>query len=692
MIIKKTLLTALAIALLAVAAFGVATASPAKQAGAETSTELLIAALIEADERGLLGDELRDSLTGWFIENIVADSGETAAQVRSRLSADGQDATGLLIAALRDADGRGLVSADVKTALTDWLIERIAEHTGETPAETRRRLETPPPTPTPSPLPTPSPTPTPVPPPTPTPTLAIPQVVANARPGVVQILTDTAGGSGFIIDSGGLVVTNAHVVDRNSKAQVVLLDAGYEGDVLGIDERADLALIQIIADGDTFPTVPLGDSSLVQLGEQAIVIGYPLFSESVTVGAVSARFYEDGVEYLQTDTAVNPGNSGGPMLNAHGEVVGVVFAKIEETLSGRPVDNIGFAIAVNELKARLSSLKAGESVYYQPPAPRPEPPTGWGAYRNGEYGYTIFTAPGWTLDTASETAEHAEFLTGDGMASLEIHSEEFSAPTSLTEFAERRRDALQAAAQAGGWLSFKIDSLERVEKSDDEYYLLRYRSRKTADDCVSHHVERIRRSADYPDDKPYGFSISGGICESALTDYAFDVEAMTDSFMEWAAFVSTEYGYSMNIAPGWYPHSMREGGEYASFLAWNRRGLAQIHALEVEGSDTLNSFAERRKDVLDARADTWEEYEPLFIKSRREHLGGRDAFISVYRGRSRSGVCESGYVELVALSSYHPETPRGYLVITQVCMNQPRPEQEYEMNLDRLEMLRGFRY
>ena len=693
-IFKKTLLTALAIALLTAAAFGVATASPSKQVGAEPSTELLIAALVEADERGLLGDELRDSLTGWFIENIVADSGETEAQVRSRLSADGQDATGLLIAALRDADKRGLVSADVKTALTDWLIERIAERTGETPAETRRRLETPPPTPTPSPTATPSPTPTPVPPPTPTPSLAIPQVVANARPGVVQILTDVAGGSGFIIDSGGLVVTNAHVVERNPKAQVIVhgADAGYEGDVLGIDERADLALIQIIGDGDSFATIPLGDSSLVQLGEESIVMGYPLFSESVTVGAVSARFYEDGVEYLQTDTAVNPGNSGGPMLNAHGEVIGVVFAKIEQTASGRPVEGTGFAVAVNELKVRLDSLKAGESVYYQPPESRPEPPTGWGAYRNGEYGYTIFTAPGWTPDTESETADYVEFLTEDGMASLEVHSEELSAPTSLTEFAERRRDALRAAARAYAWRSFEVEPLERVEKSDDEYYLLRYRLQKTTGDCVSRHVERIRRSADYPDEKPYGFIISGGICENGLTDYALDVEAMTDSFMEWEAFVSAEYGYSMNIAPGWHPRALREGGEYASFLSWNRRGLAQIYALEVESSDTLDSFAERRKEVLDARADTWEEYEPLFIKSRREHLGGRDAYISVYRGRSRSGVCESGYVELVALSSYHPETPRGYLVITQVCMNQPRPEEEYRLNLDRMEMLRGFRY
>ena len=697
-IVKKVVLGVVAVALLTGVALGVAVASPAKQAGGASSTELLVAALVEADGLGLLSAEFKDALSDWFIEVIVADSGETEAQARGRLSAAGQGATGLLIAAIRDADGRGLLTAGVTGALSDWFIERIAERTGETPSETLRRLESPTPTATPSPtvtpVPTPAPTaiPTPIPPPTPTPRLSIPQVVANARPGVVQILTDTAGGSGFVIDAGGLVVTNAHVVERNPKAQVRVGETGYEGEILGIDERADLALVQIAADGDRFTPVPLGDSSLVRLGEEVVIIGYPLFSESVTVGAVSARTYENGVELLQTDTAVNPGNSGGPMLNAHGDVVGVVFAKIEETPSGRPVENMGFAVSVNELKARLNSLRAGENVYYKPPEPRPDPPNGWGIYRNGEYGYTIFTAPGWTVDAGSETADYAEFLTEDGAGSLEIHSEEFGAPTSLTEFAERRRGALQAAARAGGWRSFAVESLERVEKSDDEYYLLRYRSQKTAGDCASRHVERIRRSEDYPDEKPYGFVISGGICESGVADYAFDVEAMADGFMEWEAFASPTYGYSMNIAPGWHLSTVRDGGEYVSFFTWNRRGLAQIYAMEAGGSDTLDSFAERRKAVLDARADTWEEYEPLFIKSRREHLGGRDAYISVYRGRSRSGACESGYVELVALSSYHPETPRGYVLVTQVCMNQPKAEDEYEMNLDRMEMLAGFRY
>ena len=134
-------------------------------------------------------------------------------------------------------------------------------------------------------------------------------------------------GSGFIIAADGHILTNAHVVADASEVTVKLTDKReFKAKVLGVDRRTDVALIKI--DGKNMPTVKIGDSSQVKVGAWVATIGSPFgFDNSVTAGIISAKARvlpdENFVPFLQTDVAVNPGNSGGPLLNTNGEVIGI---------------------------------------------------------------------------------------------------------------------------------------------------------------------------------------------------------------------------------------------------------------------------------------------------------------------------------------------------------------------------------
>ncbi len=182
-------------------------------------------------------------------------------------------------------------------------------------------------------------------------------------------------GSGFIVTGDGYILTNNHVIDgpANIRIEVTLSDGStHPARVIGRDPTFDLAVIKIDAEG--LPTIPLGDSDKVEVGEWAIAIGNPFgFESSVTVGVISAKNRSvrardlnfDG--FLQTDAAINPGNSGGPLLNLDGEVVGINTAIIPYA------QGIGFAVPVNMAKQIMEDLvKFGKvnrgwlGVYLQP--------------------------------------------------------------------------------------------------------------------------------------------------------------------------------------------------------------------------------------------------------------------------------------------------------------------------------------
>jgi len=169
-------------------------------------------------------------------------------------------------------------------------------------------------------------------------------------------------GSGFIITADGYVLTNAHVIGQADTISVTLADDNtYAARLVGAVQDKDLAVIKMIDCPTDLPTVRLGDADAVQVGAWAIAIGSPFgFSETVTVGVISAkgrvvrqaRGREEMRDLLQTDAAINFGNSGGPLVNTEGEVVGINQAIFSPRGTGNI--GIGFAIPVNaETKAAI---------------------------------------------------------------------------------------------------------------------------------------------------------------------------------------------------------------------------------------------------------------------------------------------------------------------------------------------------
>ena len=175
------------------------------------------------------------------------------------------------------------------------------------------------------------PTPTPLPPPTftprplPTAPSTVADLVSQIKPSLAQIITTSGSGSGFVYDSSGLVATNAHVVDCCRNVTVILDGKRHRGTVLGRDDKMDLAIVRLNS-GSNFDTAALGSARQVAVGEDVIALGFPLSSTlggdlTVTRGIISSQRKIDGYNYFQTDAALNPGNSGGPLVNLDGEVI-----------------------------------------------------------------------------------------------------------------------------------------------------------------------------------------------------------------------------------------------------------------------------------------------------------------------------------------------------------------------------------
>ncbi|MFP4457485.1 MAG: S1C family serine protease [Clostridia bacterium] len=209
---------------------------------------------------------------------------------------------------------------------------------------------------------------------------SITQVAESVGPAVVGVvnrgmasdwfgnttMTELGSGSGFIIDPSGLIVTNEHVI-TNAKEIYVNLSSGaqIEAEIVGVDEWSDIAVLQIDLqdlpeNSRSLPYVTFGDSSKVRVGQTAIAIGNPLgleFARTVTAGIISAVDRVVNVEdrqysLIQTDAAINAGNSGGPLLDIKGNVIGINQIKISST----GVEGLGFAIPSDQAKPIIEQL------------------------------------------------------------------------------------------------------------------------------------------------------------------------------------------------------------------------------------------------------------------------------------------------------------------------------------------------
>ena len=248
-----------------------------------------------------------------------------------------------------------------------------------TPIPTATPTPFPTPTPTPFPTPTPTPTPTPRPAPTPKPTptpsvIPLNAMVKQVRPAVVRIQTGSGGGSGAIFETVGLtgyVITNYHVVEGFDWVNVVVNDsATYPGLVVGADNARDLAVVSMCC--GHFQTISFEDSSNLEAGDEVVNIGYALGIQgeaTVTKGIVSAIRFNNALksDVIQTDAAMNPGNSGGPMLSLSGGVLGI------NTYGYSDADGLGFAISEQTVQQLIPALRSGSLAPTPTPAARRTP-------------------------------------------------------------------------------------------------------------------------------------------------------------------------------------------------------------------------------------------------------------------------------------------------------------------------------
>lgn len=219
-------------------------------------------------------------------------------------------------------------------------------------------------------------------------TLTIQEIAAKAAPSVVEIVVETetqsfgmfggsylaqAAGSGVIISEDGYIITNNHVVDDATFISVTLYDGTvYEASLVGKDSKGDIAVIKIEAEG--LPAAVIGDSDDILVGDLAVVIGNPLgtLGGTVTDGIISAKDREitlnnETMNLLQTNAAINNGNSGGGLFDSHGRLIGIVNAKDSGiTNSGATIEGLGFAIPINDAMKIANDLMTNGVVTNRP--------------------------------------------------------------------------------------------------------------------------------------------------------------------------------------------------------------------------------------------------------------------------------------------------------------------------------------
>lgn len=204
--------------------------------------------------------------------------------------------------------------------------------------------------------------------------------VRKVEPAVVTVVTNEqttrglggtlqASGSGVVISQEGHIVTNNHVIEGANSVSVIYSDGSrVNATVVGADAVTDIAVLKV--DGTVPAVVPFGDSNALQLGEWVIAIGSPLgnYRGSVTVGVVSGMNRKvvgtSQENLIQTDAAINHGNSGGPLINLAGQIVGINTLVVRDSVGGAPAEGLGFAVPSNTVRTVAEQLISRGSIEY----------------------------------------------------------------------------------------------------------------------------------------------------------------------------------------------------------------------------------------------------------------------------------------------------------------------------------------
>ncbi|MEM4330386.1 MAG: S1C family serine protease [Candidatus Pacearchaeota archaeon] len=186
------------------------------------------------------------------------------------------------------------------------------------------------------------------------------KIIEETIDSVVNILTDQGQGSGVIISPNGYVITNYHVIKGARRANVATYsDSLYSVELVAFDPYLDLALLRLVSN-ETFDYLEFGNSDYLERGQKVIALGNPLglsFTASEGIISSPARIASDGLSYIQLDIAVNPGNSGGPIINSEGKIVGIINFKIAG------YEGLSFAIPSNRVKEFVKSNLKNSSLF-----------------------------------------------------------------------------------------------------------------------------------------------------------------------------------------------------------------------------------------------------------------------------------------------------------------------------------------
>ena len=372
--------------------------------------------------------------------------------------------------------------------------------------------------------------------------LTIAEISQIVRPALVRIVAtnsagDTGQGSGFVVRSDGLVVTNRHVVSDAETVTARLETASgefveFSGRVLGKGILTDLAAVKLSANR-TFSTMALGNSDDVNYGDEVTAWGHPISSylgsaPTLTQGIISTplRVFED-TDHIQSGVGLVPGNSGGPLVDRFGRVIGVNTWVV--TLSdgdGNVFPNSGGSMSItsNEVSARLDNYVAGG----------PSQST----YRNLRYGYgyRMDFPQGWYL--VSEGGEGLGSQSTRFRAYDEIRGANIITFKSIEPYLDANNELILLASAfwneilpraAEGWDYFAKVSIRPEDFGEHNFVRMEYRARYQQDECIRSHVALASMSSAFPS-KPYGFITIHGVCEDVLATHGAEQNAMLNSF------------------------------------------------------------------------------------------------------------------------------------------------------------------
>ena len=523
------------------------------------------------------------------------------------------------------------------------------------------------------------------------------EIVNDLLPNIVQVVSSSASGTGFVYHESGRILTAAHVIGDNQGSLSIILQDGTEHDatVVGIDEIKDIAIIQFQSASE-FQFVNLGDSDSVSIGDDIVVVGFSAGSidydiPTITSGILSAKGSWEGIEILQTDAPLNPGVSGGPLLSSDGQVVGIALSNIREE-DGRRIEGAGFAIAINDVKDSLEFLENGGIVNL---------PSSWPTHESS-YGYSIGLAPGWNLSWEYDATGSAWFETDDSYGEMRIFVFDFGG---LSTWNDARRK---------GWIDlFGPEYLveEKTEEAQDESYPLfeiiqsdpknrnfsgvLFRRQTTRDRCIENGAAKNMIHPDYP----LLYSIEGYICEGDSARFS-DLVDMIESFTfldvdyEYITTIPSEtyrseLGYSITLVSRWEEDdSSTYGSEYVVFHT--ELGSVTASRIQIQSIDLTEINAQPRDfnrefffgaNQRRAQERGYHKFEFVQRVSVGRHYG------VIWKEQRTPNSCVSHHVGIYPVHPDYPRNTYGFAVEGWFC------ESEYEeFNPQILAILRSFTF